>query len=65
VVLQNYPLFYFWELSLVKEQKLARLPPKGFYFHENILMVEAEGIEPSSEVRPAIRASTGLASAFL
>jgi len=32
---------------------------------ENILMVEAEGIEPSSEVRPAIRASTGLASVCL
>jgi len=32
---------------------------------ENILMVEAEGIEPSSEVRPAFRASTGLASACL
>jgi len=29
------------------------------------LTVEAEGIEPSSEVRPAFRASTGLASAFL
>jgi len=28
-------------------------------------MVEAEGIEPSSEVRPAFRASTGLASARL
>ena len=32
--------------------------PKNF-------LVEAEGIEPSSEVRPAFRASTGLASAFL
>jgi hypothetical protein len=35
------------------------------YFFLNSLLVEAEGIEPSSEVRPAIRASTGLASAFL